>query len=176
MSEVEPNIQVNSGDRFHYLEPGKSIISIRDIATSLSKECRFTGHCFGHYSVAQHSVLVSHLVPKKFAMYGLLHDASEAYTGDINKPLKELLGEVFKRIERRVQAEIYRRFGLDPNEPEAVHHADMVMLMTEKRDLMPDDELAWGHEQYKPLRDRIVGMEREEAYEYFMTRYRNLTE
>lgn len=168
-----PEILLASGNRFNYLYPEDSVIDIVDIATALSKMCRFTGHCFGHYSVAQHSVLVSHVIPARYALYGLLHDASEAYTGDINKPLKDLLGEVFGVIEDRIQRVIYNHYGLSATAPrEEVHHADMVMLATEKRDLMPHDDGPWIMDDYEPLGLRTIQpMERQEAYGYFMKRF-----
>lgn len=172
---IKPEILVTSGYRFNYLHPEDSVIEITDIATSLSKMCRFTGHCRGHYSVAQHSVLVSEVVSPEFALYGLLHDASEAYTGDINKPLKVLLGKTFTNIEDRIQRVIYNHFGLDPREPVEVHHADMILLATEKRDLMPNDKYPWIVDDYEPMSGVIIPMERDQAYTYFMNRYQELT-
>lgn len=175
---TKPEILVAGGTRFNYLNPGSSKIEITDIAISLSKMCRFTGHCRGHYSVAQHSVLVSEMVSPQYALYGLLHDASEAYTGDINRPLKDLLGSVFKDVEDRIQRAIYNHFGLSATEPHEVHHADMVMLVTEKRDLMPNDHRPWMQlalGDYEPLAVPVWPMERHQAYNYFMNRYQELT-
>ena len=171
-----PEILTASGERFNYLNPIISSIKIDDIASALSKACRFSGHCKGHYSVAQHSVLVSEMVRPEYALYGLLHDASEAYTGDMNKPLKTLVGSAFRDVEDRVQAAIYNKFGLSAAEPHEVHESDMILLMTEKRDLMhPYTVRCESEHGYEPLEHTIVGMEREEALIYFMNRFNELT-
>src|ERR1700683_336889 len=77
-----------SGRRFYVLDPRPSDVRIEDIAHSLSLQCRFNGHVKNFYSVAQHSVLVSERCDPADALYGLLHDASEAYIGDMSAPLK----------------------------------------------------------------------------------------
>lgn len=76
-------IQTLSGKHFNYLDIQQDDIVIEDIATALSHICRFAGHLPEFYSVGQHSVLTSHLVPQEFALEALLHDAAEAYLQDI---------------------------------------------------------------------------------------------
>lgn len=80
-------IQTLSGKHFNYLDIQQDDIVIEDIATALSHICRFAGHLPEFYSVGQHSVLTSHLVPQEFALEALLHDAAEAYLQDIPSPL-----------------------------------------------------------------------------------------
>ncbi len=84
-------IQTLSGKHFNYLDIQQDAIEIEDIATALSHICRFAGHLPEFYSVGQHSVLSSLLVPQEFALEALLHDAAEAYLQDIPAPLKHLL-------------------------------------------------------------------------------------
>ncbi len=86
MSDVRRGdwIQVRSGRKFHPLDPRPEDVDINDIAHALSNLCRFTGHCTDFYSVAQHSVIASQIVPPASALAALLHDASEAYMGDIS--------------------------------------------------------------------------------------------
>lgn len=136
------DIRLASGLKFDFLHPERCEIGIADIAHALAQLCRFTGHTRRFYSVAQHSVWVSHLVPPEDAMAGLLHDAAEAFLGDVSSPLKQLLPD-YKDLERKVEAVVFARFGLPPVLPASVKHADMVMLATEKRDLMPFDQEEW---------------------------------
>lgn len=156
---MNPSIQLASGRYFDYTNFGSKDIDIRDIAHALSKLCRYTGHCKTFYSVAQHSVHVSNIVPPKFALEGLLHDASEAYCGDVNRPLKLLLPE-YRAIEAAVDRAVRTRYGLPEVESPEVKEADNILLVTESRDLMPKcpddvpDEWAWAH--YIPRLDTTI--------------------
>lgn len=156
-------IHVNGGGIFRILNPDPKLINPEMLANSLSKLCRWTGHCKAFFSVAQHSVLVSKIVPQEFAMQGLLHDASEAFIGDISRPLKVIMEElapgVLKDVEETIQAAVAERFLQDfPWAPE-VHEADTVSLATEKRDIL-DVTTAWVglpkplEETLKPLGPR----------------------
>lgn len=131
-------IETHSGIAFDILEPTVEMVSIEDIAHSLSQMNRFTGHCRFPYPVAQHSRLVSYLVPDEYALWGLLHDASEAYIGDMNRPLKHfsLAGNEYRKVEDRVMEVVCRKFRLDFAEPEAVKIADTQMLFAEKSQVM----------------------------------------
>lgn len=77
-----------SGERFYPFSPAPEEVKTKDIAHALANICRFNGHTRGFYSVAAHSVHVSRLVPPEFALEALLHDAAEAYVGDMVRPLK----------------------------------------------------------------------------------------
>ena len=107
-----------------------------DIAHALSILTRFTGHSKCPYSVAQHSVMVSRLTPSEHALWGLMHDASEAYLGDVSTPLKNVLPG-YRELEEHVQRTIARVFGLAWPMPSSVKDADLRALMAEKRDLIP---------------------------------------
>ncbi len=72
-------IQTLSGKKFDYLNSTTDDVEIEDIANALSHICRFSGHLPEFYSVAQHSVLCSQIVPPDFAFEALMHDAAEAY-------------------------------------------------------------------------------------------------
>lgn len=132
-----------SGRHFDFADPQPDQIDIRDIARALSCEARFNGHTRRFYSVAQHSVHVSEIVPPGRALEGLLHDASEAYCKDIPMPLKLMLPD-YRAIERRVDTAIRARFGLPHECSAAVQLADVTLLATERRDLMPIDAAEWA--------------------------------
>lgn len=107
-----------TGEIMDILLPSPASIHVEDIAKGLSKICRFGGQISKFYSVAQHSILVTQLAPAELQPYALMHDATEAYIGDIIKPLKVILGDVYARIEERFHSAICERFGFDPHAPE----------------------------------------------------------
>lgn len=131
-------IRTVSGETFDLLRPEASVISIQVIAHALSRICRYTGHTKDHYSVAQHSVLVSQMVDHQYALQGLLHDAAEAYIGDVAKPLKMLLPD-YQRVEERVERAVLHHFGLPEQLHPSVKEADQAILQIEQRELMSDD-------------------------------------
>lgn len=133
---IPPIILTCTGRLFDLRCPEEHDYDIEEIAHALSRLCRYTGHPVGFYSVAQHSVLVSTLLPAEDALAGLLHDATEAYIGDVSAPLKSLLPE-YRAIEARLEVALRTAFGLPTTLPPSVKHADQVLLVTEMRDLMP---------------------------------------
>jgi hypothetical protein len=172
--QIRPDILTRSGHYFDFITPEKSVIDIFDIATALSNICRFNGHTKGFYSVAQHSIFVSQLVPREHALVALLHDAAEAYVGDVTRPLKNLLPE-YKVIEDRVHAAIFKHFGLDPKLPPCVKQADLVMLATEQKNLMADHDDEWALiKDIVPLDVIIVPMTPAKAALRFNERFNEL--
>lgn len=144
MENLGPWIQTATGKPFRLLQPQPEDVCIEDIAHALSHICRFTGHCKFFYSVAQHSFHVSQIVPPAIAMEGLLHDAAEAYTGDVSRPLKQILNN-YALIEANIMLAIRHAFGIytRPEHHALIKEADNIMLETERRDLMvahPDAE------------------------------------
>lgn len=171
-----PDILTHSGNYFDFTNPHHSVFGIDDIAHGLSHICRFTGQCREFYSVAQHSVLCSFIVPNHVAFQALMHDAAEAFIGDVAKPLKRLLPD-YKMIESRVEAAVFARFGLpDELDPE-VKRADLVMLATERRDLMhSNDSSAWSLlDGIQPLPFKIEPVEPRVARRAFLNRFAELT-
>lgn len=136
---VEHFIITNSGHGFVFENPDLDCILIEDIAHALSNICRYTGHVNTFYSVAEHCVRVSWAVENKYgrqyALEGLLHDAAEAYVTDVNKPLKMLLGEPYKRLESIAMKAIAEKFGVPAEKSEAVAYCDGALYLAERRDL-----------------------------------------
>ncbi len=139
--EAAPWILTNAGEPFDLLSPKASAVRIEDIAHHLSLLCRFTGACRTHYAVAQHCVHVASLVPGKMALAALLHDAHEAYIGDFSSPLKTAMrAREFEpsQLSTPVDLAIGEAFGVDlVHQPEEIRFADLKMLATEMRDLLP---------------------------------------
>lgn len=137
-------ILTSTGRRLDFAFPAVDQIDIIDIANGLSKCCRFSGQCRAFYSGAQHSVLVSELVARPAALAALLHDAAEAYTGDWPSPLKDLIPHA-QSVETEVMSAVHEHFGIwvSQSEQQAITHADLIMLATERRDLMPHDAEPW---------------------------------
>jgi uncharacterized protein len=119
------------------INPDPDLIYIEDVAHALGNNCRFTGHVRKFYSVAQHSVLCTDLVPTDLRLTALMHDASEAYLSDIARPIKNQEEfSFYKVVEARLEEALAERFGLVYPYPDEIKHADNTMLLTEARDLM----------------------------------------
>ena len=130
-------IETYSGIPFNPIEPASWDISIIDIAHALSNLCRYNGHCKKFYSVAEHSVLVSRSLPnnQKLKLWGLLHDAAEAYLGDIPKPVKHQLPDFIIK-ENKFLESVAERYKLPIGIPKEVQEADLRILVNEKEDVM----------------------------------------
>lgn len=172
---MHKTIQTASGIVISLEDPSANIYSIHDIGYALSQLCRFNGHCTPFYSVAQHCVSVSNIVSPEHALEALLHDAAEAYIGDVTSPLKAMLKD-FKEIERKVERSIRISFGLPVELHSEVKAADLRLLATEQRDLMPKLKEPWGITAGVPtLAYHIEPLNSGAAYHLFMDRYLELT-
>lgn len=140
-----PWIQTFTGRCFYVLDPNPADICIEDIVHALSMICRFGGHIRKFYSVAQHSVFVASNVAPQHRKWALLHDAAEAYVGDMTSPLKAEMAE-FRFAEARVQAAIAIAFGLLGPMPPEIKVADKRAMETERLQLFAGKVLKWESE------------------------------
>ena len=165
-------MQTYTGRKFFPAEPKAEDVSIKDIAHSLSLHCRFNGHTKWFYSIAEHSVRVSDILPQELKLWGLLHDAAEAYTGDIIRPVKKLLvgAEAMEDVILKV---IVEKYGLAWPMPREVAIADDTVLVTEKRDLMGESPDEWGLD-LQPLAKIIEPWASENAELVFLEAFENL--
>jgi uncharacterized protein len=153
--ETSPQAAVSkmrSGRHIDLLEPEAMVplIDIDDIAHSLSKINRFDGHTTRPYSVAEHCLRgMGYSLPQHQLQF-LLHDASEAYLGDVNGLLKKTaVFDAYRALEKRWEAAIAERFGIRKIVPKEIHETDKRMLLTEQRDLM--GRAPSSRDQYKPF-------------------------
>lgn len=110
-------IQTYTGGRYYFHSPALDSINPLDISHSLSMICRYNGHVRKFYSVAEHCYLMSRYAfdagyGMAVAQAALLHDAAEAYVGDVTTPLKRLMGDEYEVIERKANIVISERFGV----------------------------------------------------------------
>jgi hypothetical protein len=176
---MRPDILLCDGRYFSFTEPDGFRVSIHTIAHALSNICRFGGHCSEFYSVAQHSVVVSRILANAgfdtgLQMMGLLHDASEAFVGDMPSPLKHMCAD-YSAVEKRVESALMDSFGYPHTHPHEIKKADLVALAMEDRDLMPKHSDVWGIlEGVTPMIDTITPLPPLAARELFLCRYEEL--
>jgi uncharacterized protein len=155
-------ISLLSGARFNYNKPEESDVTIEDVASALSNVCRFSGHLPRFYSVAQHLVNTSHIVPMvpvELAFTGLMHDTAEAFTNDLPTPLKWAF-PIFKELELKIEAAMSEKFGFQFPYPPEIKEADTVMLMLEKYYIKECNDHWPMYDKYtreyvQPFRDKV---------------------
>ncbi len=149
--------QTFSGRKFYPFYPRSGDVDFEDIAHALSMLCRFGGHVRNFYSVAQHSMLVSQLCPPELALAGLLHDAHEAYTGDLIRAIKRTFRANhfgYDAMAECVQRVIHQALGVPiPGrivDLERLRTADTLALLIERRDLLNDGPGRWREDDEFP--------------------------
>jgi len=121
-----------TGKKVYPLDLKEEDVNIADIAHGLANTARWTGQSAKFYSVAQHSVLVSDCLPREFALWGLLHDADEAYLGDIARPVKYMPElKPLRDAGKRIQTIINRAFGLKGHTPKIIKETDDYVVKQE---------------------------------------------
>lgn len=173
----KPEILIKNGTYFVYDEPELARYDMLVIASALSKLCRFNGHTSEFYSVAQHSVIVSRMVPEKYALQGLLHDAHEAFIGDMVSPLKSIITE-YQYIETCIEQDLRKRYDL----PAVLHHsvkqADIDLVMIERNSFLPlrdDDNDHYWPNHMGPYKFWIIHpLGPDAAFTNFLNRYQEI--
>ena len=167
-------IQTYTGRQFWPTDPRQEDITLEDIAHSLALKCRYAGHCLRFYSVAQHCVMASRLVPEKHALWGLMHDAAEAYLADIPRPVKQEWLHL-RELENKILRMVANVYDLPWPEPPCIAVVDLILLATERRDLMARPPRPWiSSERVIPLLERIKPWDSERAEEEFLKRFTEL--
>lgn len=190
------DILLADGTSFELMEPFSPAPSLPVIAQSLSCINRFSGHTIRPYSVAEHSLLCYTIAQmtwptasRELLAACLLHDAAESVTGDLASPLKRLLGDIWKRYERKLDLHIWQ--GIHPDLPawmslyeRAVRDVDLTALWLERRELLqyqPGKTKEWGvlDHGFSPLItnytiDAAAVVQPEQAASRFLTRARKL--
>jgi hypothetical protein len=161
-------------------DPDPEQLDAGDIARALANQCRFGGHSRVYYSVAQHSVIVSELVEQRGgdvedAFAALMHDASEAYLGDMPHPLKHRspLGAAFREAEDHLERAIRERFRIRPDVPE-IKPVDRALLATERRAFSAEDWHWPELEGVEPLDLELTAWTPDDAARAFAARYAEL--
>lgn len=155
--QQEPWITSYLGRKIYLRNPDIDRIDIIDIAHALSLICRYNGRTKKFYSVAEHCIHCACLTSNEFKLEALMHDAAEAYLGDVTRPLKMLLPD-YKKLEKKWEKAIRERFNLYPDEIPEVDHNDGVLCATEMKKLF----IPLKHEQ--PLSKVSL----DESYDWFV--------
>lgn len=151
-----------------------SDIDLTDIAFALSNICRYNGHVKRIYTVAEHSMNLANMVDPRYEAHALLHDAAEAYLGDLAAPVKNLLPE-YQSIEDRFQRIIFRRFGLGERLPSEVRVKDIAIRQAEMAVLMNFENGSSLEKKDNDLKNMVKRITLyEKAYEPFIHRLKGV--
>ena len=181
-------IATATGGVFHLQDPCPSEVKIQDIAESLSKIARYGGQTPFFYSVAQHSVMVMRNLPRDAQPYGLLHDAHEAYIGDMTRPVSRMIKQKTGRdplakMRKDLDKVILKALGIETPHPQIkrlVDEADDRAIATEKRDILCGHDWDWNKAGSAtkipdPFKSAIKPWPHERARAEFLEAYANLT-
>lgn len=153
------------------------VLPIEMIARALSNICRYNGHSSRYYSVAEHSLHISYMVPQELALAALLHDASEAYVGDMPTGLKRFMGISFKDIERKATEAVSRGYGIPLADLESpiIKNYDKRILGDEAQALMPPHAF-WDKfvQEHEPTGITLQCWTPDEANARFLQRFAEL--
>lgn len=161
-----------SGRKIDYLSPEPTQFDVSDIARGMANTARFSGQALHYYSVAQHCLLVSRLVPAEHEQEAMLFGAAKAYCGDLAIGLKAMLPD-YTLLVRNVDAAIRAQFMLPLDPSDCVEAANRMILAAAKRDLMHPDGTGWpsGLPHY---RHKIIAVNSDRAYGMWSARWLEL--
>jgi len=163
-------ISTFSGKQFDVFNPRVEDVDIEDIAMGLANTCRFRGFVKRWYSVAEHSILMYDLLPQDLRIYGLLHDAAEAYMGDLPKPIKRGL-PLIDDIETGILRCVAQKFGLQLNPffDGRLKRMDWELCVREAEILLPNKTVGWADvAEMKLGKIDLMGWDRIVAQEQFL--------
>jgi hypothetical protein len=158
--------EMYTGTRFYTFDPAPEDVKIDDIAHSLGLQCRYNGNCHSFYSVAEHCCLLSDFVRcrgwhgilgqagqlefKYDALIALMHDAAEAYIGDLIRPVKHRMPP-FRELEATIEAVVFPALGLPPELPTWMRELDSRILCDERAQVMLTQHNEWSTDELEPL-------------------------
>jgi uncharacterized protein len=171
-------MQTATGKKFSFSNPKPEDIELLDISTALSTMVRFNGHIKEYYTVADHSVNLALLIQENFKSFfpqdkldimmleALMHDAAEAYTGDIISPLKFFLRKELKPIEGKINEAIAKKFNLTYPYSRIVYEYDRLICGIEAFKLLHNPPIDSFHIELCP-HHRLLQRELKFGYDYF---------
>lgn len=172
-------IQTAHGRKFYVSDPRCEDIFIDDIAHALSRQCRFGGHTWDFFSVAEHCWHVSFLVTKDLALWALLHDAAEAYLVDVPRPAKiamrgyGMLRSVYDELEENILRCVAEKFSLSWPIPDEVKQADNLACRCEAHQVLMGGALSgWAGDPVMSY--NVQYWSPDEGKERFLTRFKEL--
>jgi hypothetical protein len=133
--DQEGLIRTYTGQYLNFLDPQPEQITIEAIAIGLARTARFAGQSKNFYSVASHSIMVSDRIweitqDKGMALMGLLHDASEAFLGDMPGTIKHVLTG-YKLLEEKLMRVIFKKYNLDYTLMAGIKPTDKLVMCIE---------------------------------------------
>ena len=172
-------IRTRSGGWFDYANPQQDQFTLEDIAGGLSKVCRYGGQCSSFYSVAEHSFHCACAAEDlklcaSAQLAVLMHDAAEAFIGDMPKPLKIMLPD-FSALEEKIEGIIAGKFGIDfDGNYRVIRQIDREMLICEKKQLFTNDTPWRGEAGTRELKIMVECWTPAKAEVFFMRRANRL--
>lgn len=151
--------ETTTGKQFYILDPRAEDVDIWDVATALGRKARFNGHYrdeVSFYSVAEHCCLMTNYAINQRgasayeALRVLLHDAAEAYTGDVVRPVKRSI-PAFKEIEDLVERTVLPALGVPADMSPLTRELDERILRAERLQALKPSGFMWGNDDVEPL-------------------------